>query len=266
MNTTAGTFSLETGLPEPWFPGSAWTAEACARELAFARWCKRRHHLCMGTVDLIWYLNNYRKGFPKLNKRANREVWIYKIRKPTQVLKSGVWQTTSRGEGRLMGAELRNWVRFWHPHPGRWDLYLSRQKRDYIKNRASFRSARHFWDNCPLAARRAFFRYFHQNDHGPTTFPDCFVVFRGRFHAFVEVKGFRESVRPSQREAFPMLVKKLSLSVLLVRIEPAGRHLRWFRVDPSGIHRVSGPEVLPNSSGSEKPTEKRLSQPMRIPA
>jgi hypothetical protein len=85
------------------------------------------------------------------------------------------------------------------------------------------------------------------------------VVFRGRYHAFVEVKGFRESVRPSQRKAFPMLVKKLSVSVLLVRIEPAAKHLRWFHVDLSGIHRASGPGVLANSKGPEKPTEKRVS-------
>lgn len=251
--TIDGVFRVETGFFEPRFPktvfqggyGSRGGGEAGTRERAFARWCNRGGHLGIRTVDLIQYLAGDRKAFPKFSKRILKEIWRYRTRKPARVLRGGVWELTDHGGRRQMhGAELRNWVRHWYPLPGRWDMYLTRHRRDYAFGRARFRSSKQFWDNCSPVVRRAFLRSRRHNKRAPETFPDYFVVFRGQHHAFVEVKGIRESVRPRQREVFPMLVKNAAVTVLLVRIEPPSRRLRWFRVGLSGIQRVSGPEVL----------------------
>jgi hypothetical protein len=235
-------FRADMGLPEPTLPKAVWNgswlggsgANVGSRERAFARWCKRKGHLCVRTVELFWFR---RQGdLPRFDRRALHKMWRYRLRANRLFLECGVWEVFNRGERKLVGRELREWVNAFHPHPGRWDLFFRRKKEYYAKNRIRFRSANAFWRACPLSARRAFLGCSDRFVKMPEAYPDYFVVFRGQKNAaFVEVKGARESIRPSQRKFFPILVQDAAQQVLLVRIEPGRGRLRWFSADAFGF-------------------------------
>ena len=235
-----------TGISEPTFSKNNWDgcwlggtgADAGLRERTFARWCGRKGHLCVRTVDLLWFLLHRPVGFLKFDRRALKQVWLYQAQKSRLLLKHGVWELNDSGERKLKGKELREWIKRWHPHPGRWDFYLERKRRHYAKNLSRFEAVDRFWKRCPQRTKSAFLRCRRCNNRVPEAFPDYFVVFKPQQHAFVEVKGDRESVRPSQRRFFPELVRNASQRVLLVRIDPARKRLRWFCVEPSGYIHV----------------------------
>jgi hypothetical protein len=246
-----------TGISGPTFSKNIWDgswlggtgADAGLRERTFALWCRRRGHLCVRTVDLLWFLLHHPGGFLKFDMRALKQVWRYQAQKPRLLLKFGVWELSNRGERKLRGRELRDWVKRWHPHPGRWDLYLERKRRYYAKNLARFEAVSRFWKRCPLRAKRSFLRCRRYSNRAPEAHPDYFVVFKPQEHAFVEVKGDGESFRPRQRRFFLELVRNASQLILLVRIEPARKRLRWFWVEPSGIRLLPAyrPGITPES-------------------
>jgi hypothetical protein len=223
-----------------WLGGTG--ADAGSRERALARWCIRKGYLCVRTVDLFWFLRFRRNGLPALDGRCLREIWHYKSQKHRLLLKYGVWEVLDDGERRLKGQELRDCVRAFHPHPGRWDQYSKNQRRYYARNLRRFESVRVFWRKCPLNAKRAILRChrYSFNLKPPEAHPDYFVVFKKRGPAFVEVKGRRESLRPSQRKFFPELVRHASQRVFLVRLEPTARRLHWFHATSFGILPLTG--------------------------
>lgn len=53
-------------------------------------------------------------------------------------------------------------------------------------------------------------------------------------YGFVEVKGPRESLRPSQREFFPELVRRAGQKVWLARFNMQGTNIDFARFTPKG--------------------------------
>jgi hypothetical protein len=212
------------------------------RDRAFVRWCRKKSNLCIRTVNLFWYLDYHPRSFPTFSKRALRQMWQYEVKRFRALLTSSFRIAEGNRWRRMTAKEVREYVRTWYPHPGRWDFYYRNRKHYYMENLSRYESVRNFWKRCPASARRRISRCRRYSNRVPEAHPDYYVVFRGSggrpLHGFVEVKGFRESIRPSQKRFFPELVKKNSQQIWIVRIEPHGRKLRWYRVGASGPNRM----------------------------
>jgi len=82
-----------------------------------------------------------------------------------------------------------------------------------------------------------FLRYASYSNRRPESHPDYLVAFRnnhGTECTFVEVKSPRESLRASQRQFFPELVKKAGQRVMLVRLTEDGENVRFFEFNSGG--------------------------------
>lgn len=235
------------GFREPRSPKGVWDGSGLgglgAREgipeRGFVRWCKRQGYPCIRTVNLFWYLPSRSRSFPRCSKHVLREIWQYRVQRHRALLKHGISEMEDGGLRRLKGKELRYWVQGFSPHPGRWDFYYRRERLYYSEISARYQSARNFWNECPRNAKSTVLRCLRYSNRVPEAHPDYFVIFRGTGPAFVEVKGLRESIRPSQRRFFPELVANASQRIWLVRVNHSGRKLRWYFVDSSGFHILS---------------------------
>lgn len=220
-------FSLNTG-PSPGI-----------RERTFASWCRKRRHLCVRTVDLFWFLRVGQRKFPSINKQWLRAYWEFLVRSHFEFLSSDIEILADSGSMRMTMTQRREYARTWYRHPGRWDYYYERCRSRYFKERSLHRFVLSQWAQFPLGGKRAVLRSRRFTDKQDTAYPDYFVVFRriGKimpWYGFVEVKGKRESVRPSQQRFFPRLVKDNSQTIWLARLEAEERTTRWFRVGKLG--------------------------------
>ena len=103
-------------------------------------------------------------------------------------------------------------------------------------HQARYRRVVSFWkQNADL--RKMFLRYASYSNRRPESHPDYLVAFRnnhGTECTFVEVKSPRESLRASQRQFFPELVKKAGQRVMLVRLTEDGENVRFFEFNSGG--------------------------------
>lgn len=180
----------------------------------------RRGHLCIRTVELFWFRD--RRFLPEFDRATLRKIWLYEVRSNRLLFAAGVWELVgNKCHRRLRGEELREQINVFHRHPGRWDLYVRDRREHYAKSLARFRAVDTFWRNCPRSARHFFLRCVRARFFKPPeAYPDYFVVFKTGKAPFVEVKGARESIRPSQHLFFPVLTQTISQPVLIARIEP----------------------------------------------
>lgn len=251
-------------LPKPEVPKGVWDGgglggaivPAVPRELAFARWCRKNGHLCIRTVDLFWYLNYHSRAFPTFNAKVLKTVWQHQARMYAALSKSKLLMDAGKGWRKMTICEAKRWIRSWHPHPGRWDFYCQRRKHYFAKNRLLHRSIQEVWRQYPLAPKRAVLRCRRFSERMPEAYPDYYVTFldsQREFltHCFVEVKGFRESVRPSQKLFFPKLVAENSQRIWIVRLAPRGKEMRWYQFGPDGPKRMpTSPVGEPRRQGS----------------
>ena len=246
----------QLNLPEPTIPKGVWDGSwlggtginRVLTERAFERWCKRRGHLCIRTVDLFWYLSYQPRDLPRFDKETLKAIWRYQMQRSRLLLKHGLEQGIWVAEGnrwrKMKPKEVRQWIQKWMPgHPGRWDFYYKQSKRYYSACISRYKWTLKLWSSYPVSAKRAILRCSRYSNRIPEAHPDYYVVFqvRGRerpAHGFVEVKRFRESIRPSQQRFFPELVNNNSQRIWIVRIEPHGRKLHWYRIGASGPNRI----------------------------
>jgi len=178
---------------------------------AFVRWCHRHRHLCLRTVELFWFFRGRHPQSP-----------------PTL--------------GYVKGG-ARTWIQYYRTHRAAFQNELARY----------YRTAR-FWEHCGPKMRRDLLRCLRYSNRIPVecqaaqAHPDYLVYFRTRFperpaYGFVEVKGPRESLRPSQKRFFPELVSKAGQHVWVARVESANR-VRFARFNSRGeLEPWSSPEL-----------------------
>ncbi len=169
-------------------------------DLKFTEWCRNRGHLFVRTVDLFWAFHYHRGGFPMVLRKE-------------PILRR--WEE-----------EKKEWREekddYWYPDPGRWSQFYEQKRRYFARELARYRRVIRFWHGSGDSVRNAFLRCARFSNRRPESHPDYVVVFRNRSgqvvdSGFVEVKGPRESLRPSQRRFFPELVRRARHRVWLAR-------------------------------------------------
>lgn len=210
-------------------------------DIAFETWCRKRGALCIRTVDLFWAFEYHRKGFPRRldlsGLRRNWEGQIDERRRIAAALLSKDYECTSDGWislvrlpacaprrvawGRLAVRE-REHLDDYDPHPGPWRTYFRREKKYFEQELDRYRRVLRFWRRSGPELRRAFKSCAAYSNRRAETHPDYLVVSQSKWgrapsFGFVEVKGPRESLRPSQRRFFPELVRDAGQSVWVAR-------------------------------------------------
>jgi len=216
----------------------------------FVKWCVKNRLLYVRTVDLFWAFEYYREGFPKrldipaLHQRFREAKW--ERRKIESKISRGKWKPGVEKPIVHVGQKLgpKRW-RFYdriitpreslnsHPDPGYWKNYRRRKNKYFRTELARYRHVIKFWHHCGQQVRRSFLRCARFSNRRPESHPDYLVVSRqidGADFGFVEVKGPRESLRPSQTRFFPELVRRAGQKVWLARFTMHGRTVRfaWF--------------------------------------
>jgi hypothetical protein len=202
----------------------------------------------MGTaafgLRIYFGLEYHRAGFPtRLDEEPIRANWR-KLRKERREaprrIKQGKIFHFGCDLNKLSRPELRRYLDYWYPDPGPWIAYLADRRGYFIEEQARYRRVVSFWkQNAGL--RKMFLRCASYSNRRPESHPDYLVKFRNSDRtecAFVEVKSPRESLRASQRQFFPELVKKAGQRVMLVRLTEEGQNVRFFEFN-------SGGELLP---------------------
>lgn len=208
---------------------------------AFVRWCRRHGHLCVRTVELFWFIKERHGGSPRIfsvqaaRKNWERRKWERKCLLAAR--KEGFCFVTRADPDRgVMGSCLMNVHSkkqlaehiAHHRGPGTWIQYYRASRTYFRKELARHQRASGFWKTCGPRMRRDFLRCIHYSNRIPEAHPDYLVRFRTEFaspsaYGFVEVKGPRESLRPSQRRFFPELVLKAGQHVWVARVESTKR-------------------------------------------
>jgi VRR-NUC domain len=194
----------------------------------FVRWCDRHDLLCVRTVDLFWLFEHYSNGFcsslsvSKLRKRWRRDMNDIRELQASRAEKD----------------ELR---KSWGLGP--WNIYLRKRKAYFAEQSARYKRALKYWTECGQQARRSFHQCARYSNRQADSHPDYLVAVRdkrGRLmhFGFVEVKGPRESLRPSQRRFFPELVRRAGQNVWVARAPAHGSRIKFGQFAATG-------EVLP---------------------
>jgi hypothetical protein len=206
-------------------------------ELAFERWCIQSGHAFVRTVDLFWVFEYHRKGFPsQLDERPVRKNWREERkcrREAPRKIKEGRIFHLSYDLKKLSRVELNRYLDRWYPDPGPWETYFEERRTYFLEEQARYRRVVAFWKES-AELRKMFLRCASYSNRRPESHPDYLVLFRGSDCVWVEVKSPRESVRPSQRQFFPELVREAGQRVMLVRLTEAEENLRFFEFNSGG--------------------------------
>lgn len=214
------------------------------REKAFAAFCRKSGFQCIRTLDLFRLLALYRhRILPKFHVGTLKAIWRYRVSHYRYLLSADVVEILGSQHRKLSGDEKMRWLGDWHPHPGSWHAWYANSKRTYQEMLQFLTKASGFWKLCPIGAKRAICRCRRYSKRIPEAHPDYFVVFSKSWYGFVEVKGFRESMRPSQQRFFPELVLNARQRIWVARINPDGGTPCWFAVGAKGRLRLGiGPQ------------------------
>jgi hypothetical protein len=220
----------------------------------FVSWCDEHGLLCVRTVDLFWLFENYRSGFygnlsvAKLRKRWKEDK---SLSRSTEVyVPTGRHAATGYPQLRLANpAELKQYRK--ERDPGPWKSYLRQRRAYFAEQSGRYNRALKFWRECGQQARQSFHRCARYSNRQADSHPDYLVAPRdkqGRVlqFGFVEVKGPRESLRPSQRRFFPELVRRAGKNVWLARVPDHGTVINFWQFTATG-------EVRPCDSTFERP-------------
>lgn len=212
----------------------------------FVKWCVERELLFVRTVDLFWAFENFRYGFYRgVSTHQLRKRWKEdkSLSQSTELCVaafdgSGRWRTR-----RATPAELREWMR--ERDPGPWKSYYRRKRKYFLNELARYKRVLKFWRNCGRQARQNFLRCARYSNKQADGHPDYLIAVRdgrGRVvdSGFVEVKGPRESLRPSQRKFFPELVRCAGQKVWLARFPMRGNSINFGQFTPIGEVRTCG--------------------------
>jgi len=217
-------------------------------ERAFVRWCRRHGHLCIRTVDLFWaFAYHIDHGLPSFSAEEVRRDW-----EGRKWVRKGLLEANREGEffvvrpnvtlGLLQlnvaassKRRLAKYIEQCHRDPGPWADYYRSVRGSIRRKLAHYKRAVAFWKACGSRMRRDFLRCVGYSNRRPETHPDYLVRFRAKAltYGFVEVKGPRESLRPSQKRFFPELVRKAGQHIWVARVESASR-IRFARFNLKG--------------------------------
>jgi len=218
---------------------------------AFVRWCRRHGHLCVRTVELFWFLRyKHQESPPTFSAQASRKNWERRKWERKSLLaarKEGSSFVTRPDRAHGINSvclvniyskkQLAEYIAH-HHGPGTWRQYYRASKTYFRKESARYQRASDFWKTCGSKMRKDFLRCMHYSNRVPEAHPDYLVRFRTDFASasacgFVEVKGPRESLRPSQKRFFPELATKAEQCVWIARVESANR-IRFARFNSRG--------------------------------
>jgi hypothetical protein len=209
-------------------------------ELAFEGWCSDNGHACLRTVELFWAFEYHCNGFPsRFDDAPIRENWREqrkRRREAPRKIAQGRILHFGFDLKKLSRAELSRYLDRWYPDPGPWSAYRTERHAYFLEELTRYRKALVFWKEC-AELRRMFRRCAAFSNRRPESHPDYLVVFQNHPEiecAFVEVKSPRESLRPSQRQFFPELVRKAQQRVMLVRLTDDGESVRFFEFNAAG--------------------------------
>jgi hypothetical protein len=143
-------------------------------------------------------------------------------------------------------------------NPGPWRDYLRFTRSRFRRQLAAYQKALQFWRRCGPKMRKDLLRCLRHSNRIPVlsqaaqAHPDYLVRFRTKSqerptYGFVEVKGPRESLRPTQRRFFPELVAKVGQRVWVARVENS-KNIRFARFNSKGQLE---PCCLPGSRSSQ---------------
>ena len=200
----------------------------------FVKWCVRHRLLYVRTVDLFWALEYHRRGFPSsLNTAAIRRTWTDEKEQRREAA-MGIKEDSRRTPKRRL-----EYLDYWYPDPGPWKDYYKRQRVYFLTELARYKRVLKFWRECGDSVREAFRQCARYSNKRAESHPDYFVVFRegqGRMveFGFVEVKGPRESLRPTQRRFFPELVRCAGRKIWLARLTVRGTDIKFAKFMEKG--------------------------------
>jgi hypothetical protein len=218
---------------------------------AFARWCRHQGHLSIRTVELFWFLRRGHRPFRRTPGAAlAREKWErqkWERRSLPAATKEGPWFVTRADPAHgihsviLAGVHTQEQLAKYIAHsrgPGTWMQYYRASRTYFRRELARYQRTSQFWKACGSQMRSDFLRCMRYSNRIPEAHPDYFVRFRSKLrhaadHGFVEVKGPRESLRPSQKRFFPELVMKAGQRVWVARVE-SPRKVRLARFNAGG--------------------------------
>lgn len=204
--------------------------------------------LYVRTVDLFWAFQYHRIGFPRhLDIRGLRESWQERKerrRKAAQALIKKDWLGDEPGilmfpnvapkriSWARLSVEFIAYLDRFYSDPGRWSEYVRHEKKYFLNELARYEQVLQFWHYSGSSVRQAFLRCARFSNRRSESHPDFLVAFRDSHDrvidsGFVEVKGPRESLRPSQRRFFPELVRHADQKVLLARFTMDGEDIKF---------------------------------------
>ncbi len=211
----------------------------------FVKWCVERDLLFIRTVDLFWAFENYRNGFyqhvsiPELRKRWERDINLI------QSLQVQIGYRHGHPQFRpLSQAKKEEFRKRWGLGP--WKSYHRRNRKYFLSELDRYERVLKFWRECGQQGRRSFLRCARHSNRQADAHPDYLVALRDSRDrvvdfGFVEVKGPREWLHPSQRQFFPELVRCASQKVWLARFPMRGSSINF------GSFTATG-EVRPRST------------------
>jgi hypothetical protein len=123
--------------------------------------------------------------------------------------------------------------------PGPWNSYHREHRQYFLSESARYKRAADFWRRCGHQARESFLCCARYSDRQADAHPDYLVALRddrGRVFdfGFVEVKGPREALKPSQRRFFPELVRCAGQRVWLARFPARGNSINFGQFTATG--------------------------------
>lgn len=204
----------------------------------FVKWCVRHDLLFIRTVDLFWAFEYYRNGFyRRLNVSKLRKRW----EEDTRLIRSLQVQVGHRnGHPQfrpLSEAKKEEFRKRWGLGP--WKSYYRRHRAYFLSELARYERVLKFWRECGQQGRESFLRCARYSSRQADAHPDYLVAprdIRGRVvqFGFVEVKGPREALKPSQRRFFPELVRCARQEVWLARFPTRGNSINFGQFSATG--------------------------------
>ena len=213
-------------------------------DLAFEEWCRRHRLPYVRTVEVFWTFQYHRDGFPRrLDIHGLRESWKDEkdrrrraaaglLEPPLDDSGGVIWirlakHAPERVPWSRLAPNQRKYLDDFYPDPRPWEGYYRREKKYFACELARYKRVLKFWRRCGHKVRRTFLRCAAFSNRRPESHPDYFVASprsrgSGADFGFVEVKGPRESLRPSQRRFFPELVRRAEQKIWLARFTMAG--------------------------------------------
>jgi hypothetical protein len=204
----------------------------------FVKWCVEHDLLFIRTVDLFWAFENYSNGFYRgmsvleLRKRWERDMSLIRSLQVQVAYRDGRPQFRP-----LSRAKKEEFRKRWGLGP--WKIYYRRRRAHFLGQLARYKRALKFWRECGHHARESFLRCARYSNRQADAHPDYLVALRdnrGRVFdvGFVEVKGPRESLRPSQKRFFPELVRCAGQKVWLARFPARGNSINFGQFTATG--------------------------------